>query len=79
MSYPRVIVYADLSDFGLAARAAAHVLKDGYQWPEDGYAVIGFGEGYADCFSVRRNKSGVTVYGPDRAHPTTPGKTGEGE
>jgi hypothetical protein len=74
MSYPRVIIYAHPDDYGLAMRAAKRCLADGYEWPADGIAFVSFlspGQEpwQGDNFAVRRNKSGLTVYVPNRETP----------
>jgi hypothetical protein len=74
MSYPRVIIYAHPDDFICATRAAKRCLADGYEWPADGIAMVSFyAEGQepwqGDNFSIRRNKGGLTVYGPSRTAP----------
>ena len=73
MTYPRVIIYADPDDMLLASRVAKRVGAPGYEWPKDGIAMVSFHspgqqiwEG--DNFSARRNKSGFTIYGPDRTN-----------
>ena len=70
----RVIIYADPQDYGLAARTAATVTQPDYVWPKDGVTFISFHKPgqqpwEGDSFGCRWNKTGVTIYGPDRASP----------
>ncbi|WP_343518117.1 hypothetical protein [Sphingomonas sp.] len=74
MSRARVIIHAEPGDFILASRAAAFCLRDDYQWPKDGWGLVQYGDDLKNVFNVRRNKVGVTVYGPIRAHATPPGE-----
>lgn len=68
----RVIIYVDHpDDYLLASRVAAKVTAPGYVWPDDNHAIISFQHlgqepWEADTFGARKNKTGVTIWGPQR-------------
>jgi len=61
----------DPEDYQLAARVAKRVTNPDYEWSDDGYACISFQKPgqeswQGEHFWARRNKSSITIFGPDR-------------
>lgn len=71
MSRPKVIVNADPDDYHLVARVVKIVTAPSYHWSDDGIACISFHSQGQEVwegmqFGVRRNKTSITIYGPDK-------------